>query len=133
MSIREAIPSAVEIDAALGDGSQFHATYGYYAHGVGPETVIGPAGWESRLVRVEVPAPRRGQSARVAWCLEINDLVLAKLAAGRPHDLEFVRAALAEGLGEQALLERGLELVPESHRRLVSDRLQGIVAQVRRR
>jgi hypothetical protein len=53
---------AEEIDAAIGDGSRFHATYGYYAHGVGPETAIPPAGWEGRLVRLEVPARRSKQT-----------------------------------------------------------------------
>jgi hypothetical protein len=46
---------ADEIDGSLGDGSWFHRTHGYYAHGVGPETASVPAGWEARLVRVEVP------------------------------------------------------------------------------
>src|SRR5260370_1173162 len=32
------------IDGAIGDGSMFHSTYGYYAHGVGPETITAPAG-----------------------------------------------------------------------------------------
>jgi hypothetical protein len=44
-----------EIDGALGDGSQFHRTHGYYAHGVGPETAKAPRGWQDRLVRVDVP------------------------------------------------------------------------------
>jgi hypothetical protein len=56
-----------EIDGVLGDGSQFHATFGYYAHGVGPETAKAPIGWEQRLVRVPVP-PRVGSDrAPVAW------------------------------------------------------------------
>lgn len=38
-----------EIDGAIGDGSRFHQTYAYYAHGVGPETVVGPAGWTTNL------------------------------------------------------------------------------------
>ncbi len=38
------------IDGAIGEGSQFHETFGYYAHGVGPETAKAPAGWEDRLV-----------------------------------------------------------------------------------
>lgn len=42
---------AEEIDGSLGDGSPFHGTYGYYAHGVGPETAIAPRDWEERLVR----------------------------------------------------------------------------------
>jgi hypothetical protein len=37
---------ADDIDGALGDGSQFEATFGYYAHGVGPETAKAPAGWQ---------------------------------------------------------------------------------------
>ena len=28
------------IDGAIGDGSQFHAQYGYYAHGVGVTTAL---------------------------------------------------------------------------------------------
>jgi len=39
------------IDGALGDGSQFHVAFGYYAHGVGPETAkarrVGGSGWSS--------------------------------------------------------------------------------------
>src|ERR671937_2099870 len=46
---------ADEIDGSLGDGSWFHRTHGYYAHGVGPETTILPTGWLARLIRVEAP------------------------------------------------------------------------------
>ena len=35
---------ADRIDGAIGEGSQFHETYGYYAQGVGPETACLPAG-----------------------------------------------------------------------------------------
>jgi hypothetical protein len=35
---------AEEIDAVLGDGSPFQGTFGFYAHGVGPETMKGPRG-----------------------------------------------------------------------------------------
>lgn len=77
---------ADEIDGALGDGSQFHRSFGYYAHGVGPETAKAPAGWEERLVPIEVePRPGSARSS-VALCLETHDLVLAKCAAGRDRD-----------------------------------------------
>ncbi len=46
---------ADKIDGALGDGSQFHVAFGYYAHGVGPETAKAPAAWEDRLVKREIP------------------------------------------------------------------------------
>lgn len=121
------------IDGALGDGSQFHLVYGYYAHGVGPETAKAPRGWEERLVR-------RPRSARcvtrpgsdrtvVAWCLEVHDLVLAKCAAGRARDWEYARAAPKAGVvSSEVLLARVRELpVPEETRNHVGAMLQGIV------
>jgi hypothetical protein len=97
---------AEEIDGQLGDGSPFQRTYGYYAHGVGPETAKAPVGWEDRLVGVEV-ARRPGESGHVrALCLERHDLVLAKCAAGRERDWEFAMVALSAGIVElEALLE----------------------------
>ncbi len=89
---------AEEIDASLGDGSPFHGTHGYYAHGVGPETARAPTGWRDRLVRVEIPPRVRQQAGIVALCLEPCDLVLAKCAAGRDRDWEFARDALQAGL-----------------------------------
>lgn len=85
---------ADEIDGALGDGSQFQRAYGYYAHGVGPETAKAPARWQERLVRVA-----SGRQP-VALCLEPHDLVLAKCAAGRDRDWEFAREALTARLVE---------------------------------
>ena len=46
---------ADEIDGAIGELSTFHDTYGYYAHGIGPETAILPAGWQQRLIRYSSP------------------------------------------------------------------------------
>lgn len=89
---------AEEIDASLGDGSPFHGTHGYYAHGVGPETARAPTGWRDRLVRVEIPPRVRQQAGVVAVCLEPCDLVLAKCAAGRDRDWDFARDALEAGL-----------------------------------
>ena len=38
------------IDGAIGEGSDFHETFGYYAQGVGPTTAVLPTGWDLRLV-----------------------------------------------------------------------------------
>jgi hypothetical protein len=32
------------IDGSIGELSPFHGTFGYYAHGVGPETALRPSG-----------------------------------------------------------------------------------------
>jgi hypothetical protein len=120
------------IDGALGDGSQFHRTYGYYAHGVGPETAKPPAGWEERLVAVRVPERIAGHGPSVALCLEVHDLVLAKCAAGRDRDWDFARDALEAGLVDgQVLLDRVESLPIEASRRShVSAVLSGIISQV---
>ena len=44
---------AEQIDGAIGEGSQFHASNGYYAQGVGPDTAILPKDWMSRVHRVQ--------------------------------------------------------------------------------
>lgn len=126
---RSAPERADEIDGAIGDGSMFDSTFGYYAQGVGPETAKAPAGWEGRLERVGLPA--RGQwPATVAWCMAVHDLVLAKLAAGRPHDVLFAREAIVHGLVEREQLLLGLELMPATHLELTSVRLHGLLGQI---
>jgi hypothetical protein len=124
------LDKADDIDGAIGDGSPFHEQYGYYAHGVGPEALIAPAGWEDRLVKVELSAAQRKGGTVVAWCLEKHDLILAKLAAGRPHDQQFVDSAIKSKLVDIEQLHLGVDLLPESHREIVRKRL---AAQLRSR
>ena len=73
------------IDAAIGEGSQFHETYGYYAQGVGPETAYLPAGWRQRVHRVQ----NVGTNGRVGYCLAVADLFMSKAAADRDKDRQF--------------------------------------------
>ncbi len=103
---------AIEIDGALGDGSPFHATFGYYAHGVAPETAKAPAGWEDRLIRIDVPGRRGGTGEVTGWCLEAHDLVLAKCVAGRERDWEFARGAIDHALVDTEILLRRAEDLP---------------------
>lgn len=125
---RDAPERAEAIDGAIGDGSQFHATFGYYAHGVGPETAKAPAGWEDRLVPVRVPVARRDAAVAVGWCMEPHDVVLAKCVAGRERDWEFAQQALAHGVvGLDELLDRTADLpVPAAQREHVARTLRGL-------
>lgn len=120
-----------EIDGALGDGSPFHEAHGYYAQGVGPETVKAPSGWEQRLIRVDVPPRGPKGRAAVAWCMETHDNVLAKLAAGRAKDHEFAEGAICEGLVKVEELRRRVKLMPTSHRRVTEERLGIVLARIR--
>jgi len=116
-----------EIDGVLGEGSMFHDTHSYYAHGVGSETATLPAGWEGRLVSI------RNENTRQATglCLEKHDLVLSKLAAGREKDIRFVTDAIRGGLVDVAILEERLEAMPLPADRV--DQLKQVLAGQKRR
>lgn len=96
------------IDGAIGELSPFHHTFGFYVHGVGPETATLPAGWERRLVRVR----NANTGGCTAWCLEPHDLAASKLAASRERDYDFVRAMLRHRYVEAPRLRRRIAKLP---------------------
>ncbi len=109
------------IDGSIGEGSPFESVFGYYAHGVDASTSVLPPGWEERLILVSNENTRffRG------WCLEVHDLAIAKLVAGREKDLAFVRVLACGGYVDRATLAARLERtgLPADSRRIVSGRI----------
>lgn len=92
------------IDGALGMESQFHATHGFYVHGVSIEVAKLPEGWKERTVSVSHPVGTRGCTG---LCIEAHDLAASKLVAYREKDRVFVTTLLIEGLiNGEVLLER---------------------------
>jgi hypothetical protein len=90
---------------AIGWGSQFHETYGYYADGVDENTAVLPEGWYDRVASVSVKTDHEAHVT--ALCVEPHDVAISKLAAGREKDLEYVRTALSAGyINTVVLLER---------------------------
>jgi hypothetical protein len=112
------------IDGSIGEGSPFHETYGYYAQGVGETTAVLPRGWADRLVAV------RNENTRGAtgWCLEIHDLVVSKLIAGREKDQRFAADAARHGLVQREVLLARLADTPveERSRELVRARIERV-------
>ena len=96
---------ADEIDGAIGEGSQFHRSFGYYAQGVGPDTATLPKDWMQRVHRVQ----NSNTKGRVGYCLDVLDLFLAKAAAGREKDREFCMALFEYGY---VPLAQALKMVP---------------------
>jgi len=84
------------IDGSIGELSPFHRTFGYYAHGVGPDTAILPKNWRTRAVKLETP----DTGGCVGWCLSPADLAVGKLLAGRDKDFAFVGTMIRCGLVE---------------------------------
>ena len=109
----------IEIDGALGELSPFHTTFGYYAHGLDPETAILPPGWEGRLV----PVRNANTNNRTGWCLAPTDIAISKLAAGRPKDLRFVTELLRHRLVTPTELNRAIATLSPKPRIIVERNL----------
>ncbi|MEI6078941.1 MAG: DUF6036 family nucleotidyltransferase [Verrucomicrobiota bacterium] len=103
------------IDGSIGEGSPFHQTFGYYAHGVSVETAILPDGWRDRLV----PVRNQNTGSGTGLCLEIHDLAVSKLAAGREKDFSFLSGLLRHRLVQVPVIRERLAQTP-----LTDDRLQ---------
>ena len=101
------------IDGSIGEFSPFHRTFGYYAHGVGQETAMLPAGWKDRLI----PVRNENTGAGAALCLEIHDLAVSKLVAGREKDLSFVGGLLRHHLADAQIIRQRLMSTPLSDER----------------
>lgn len=102
------------IDGAIGELSMFHQTFGYYAHGVDDTTATLPAGWAERLV----PIHNENTAGATGWCLEVHDLAVSKLVAGRDKDIDFLRVLLRENLAQSALLRDRLRTLTVSPERM---------------
>lgn len=106
------------VDMHIGEDSQFHSTFGYYAQGVNVEVAVLPAGWRARIVTYSSAAT----NGATGHCLEPHDLVVSKLVAGRMKDLEFAGALLhAELVNPTVLTERARLLEASAQARRVSD------------
>jgi len=113
------------IDTELGRRSRFVKRHGFYADVVTPEIATLPQGWQARLKPL-----RAGRVT--AWCLEANDLVVSKLAAGRLKDLEFVGALLQMRLADAKVVRQRIRLVSARNERArLRSRLRSVSDEIR--
>lgn len=111
------------IDGSLGEGSQFHETFGIYAQGVSLKTAVLPEGWRDRLVKLDNPSTYPGRGL----CLDPHDCVLSKMVAGRQKDYDFATALLKAALLEPKTLAERIELlgISESEKERIRGWLRG--------
>jgi hypothetical protein len=125
-SLRDPVDTDL-IDGSIGEGSPFHQTFGYYAHGVGMETATLPSGWRERLIPIQTPNTGGGRGL----CLEVHDLAVSKLVAGREKDLNFISGLLRNHLVKpetvrSRLVATGLD---SERRNLCTGRLDRLVRE----
>lgn len=109
------------IDVILGEFSPFDEEFGIHADGVSEATSILPQGWRDRLI----PINNSNTNGVTGLCLERYDLCVAKLAANREKDLEFVRALLRERIVDPDVLIQRIDssAIPRAQRQSI----EGIV------
>ena len=101
------------IEGVAGEFSPFEQLHGFSIDGVDLETAVLPDGWRNRLVKVQntnTAAPA-GEPRFTGWCLDKEDLCVAKLVALREKDRNFVAALLDANLVERELIATRLSTV----------------------
>jgi len=87
----------------IGQDSNFHETFGYYADPVDESTAVLPKGWKGRLVNLTA-------GDVMGLCLEPHDLAIAKYVARRQKDRQFTRELARRGYTRKKRLLELLEL-----------------------
>ena len=108
----ESDPVVEVIDASLGPDSERAAELLVHVDTVSSSFPFLAPGWERRLVPFGPMAPH-------VRCLEIHDLVLSKLAAGRLKDYELIAVLLDRDLADLGVVRERIASVSDLHMRAV--------------
>jgi hypothetical protein len=93
----------------LGIFSDYQQQTGFFADILGLATVVLPEDWEKRLVKL-----KNNKSETIAFCVEIHDVAVSKLMAGREKDFEFLQVSFqSEYLKVETFVDRA-ELILKS-------------------
>ena len=105
------------IEGVAGELSPFQELHGFSIDGVDLETAVLPDGWRNRLVKVQNAntAAAGGEPCFTGWCLDKEDLCVAKLVALREKDRNFVTALLEANLVDADLVASRLRTIPSEH------------------
>lgn len=100
---------AEAIEGSIGEDSYFHHEHGYYAQAIDETTCKLPEGWRSRVIDV----CNGNTNGIIGHCLETHDLVISKLVANRPKDIEYFQAVCQLNLVKKDELLNRLDMTPE--------------------
>jgi hypothetical protein len=106
------------IEGVAGEFSPFEELHGFGIDGVDLSTSALPTGWRGRLVKVQnanTAAPD-GELRYTGWCLDKEDLCVAKLCAFREKDQNFVAALVRSALVDRETILTRLLTVDERYR-----------------
>lgn len=88
-----------ELREALGEGSPFEATHGFYLDPISPKMPTLPEQWEHRLIQVPLA------NGIVVFFLDPNDAAVSKYARSEPRDRKWIQAGLEAALLSAPIIE----------------------------
>ena len=113
----ENIEKADLIDGSIGEESPFHETFGYYAHGIGPETAILPKNWKDRTSII----CNKNTNNIKGICIHPIDIAVSKLLAGRKKDIAYVNILFKNKMIKKTDIESVLnELSPKNKKIIIT-------------
>jgi hypothetical protein len=122
--VEDSDPARELIATELGKTSPYHEEYGTFVDTVSPGFPFLPVGWEQRA-NVLVSGDIHSR------CLELHDLVLSKLAAGRLKDNELIAALIHYKLVNVDIARARIAAVADLHMRaILLARLQIVLENV---
>ncbi len=107
------------IDGSIGELSPFHEAFGYYAHGISPETAVLPKNWEHRVAVIKNENTR----SVAGLCIHPGDIAVSKLLAGRAKDVHYVALLLKHQLISKQDVEALASELAAEHALQVKERL----------
>ena len=121
------------IEGVAGELPPFEELHAFSIDGVDLDTSILPEDWRDRLVKVQNPntAPPAGQPQFTGWCLNKEDLCVAKLCALREKDQNFVAALIRADLVDIGTIHDRLTALDPRHA-LAAERAIGWLRTVQR-
>jgi hypothetical protein len=115
------------IDTNIGQGSRFHDEFGYYGDGVSPTTAKMPTDWQARAIEYR----GAGSPSVVAVVPEENDVALAKLAAWRDKDQDWLARGVNYGILSLKTMSSRLDRMSEPNPELGSPSRETLVARLK--
>jgi hypothetical protein len=105
-SYEETVQLGDRIEGVAGELSPFEQLHGFSIDGVDLQASALPEGWRDRLVKVQnANTAAAGSGVQfTGWCLDKEDLCVAKLCAFRQKDQNFVSALLKVGLVDPGVI-----------------------------
>jgi len=114
--------AAILIDGSIGELSPFDEVFGYYGHGVAPDTAILPRNRRERAIIIE----NKNAGGARGICISPPDLAISKIAAGRENDFLFGPEMLRHAIIRPESLRALFRELPDHVRDLVAERLNRI-------